>query len=177
MVDYWNNPGTFSDYVVGRQELSQRIVDCISGSAFGEVAEVRWRKVGSVFRTVLIAEADFSRLPLQGVGTAWRLEDKDIERALRGDSRPEKSILLWGSRRLPNGNWVEARIPRLLVYPTMQEQDDKYDHVRLHFIEYQDGRGRAIIHRRTHLTGHLRQSLDNQKPGQEGKESHGQTTV
>jgi hypothetical protein len=48
MADYWNSPGTFSDYAIGRQELTSRITDCISGSAFGVVAEMRWRKIGNV---------------------------------------------------------------------------------------------------------------------------------
>lgn len=176
MLDYWNGPGTFSHYTVGRQELTRCIADCTGGSAFGEVAEVRWRKVGSVLRTVLVAEADLSRLPLHGVGSAWRLEDNDIERALRGNSRPE-SILLWGSRRLPNGTWVEARIPRPLVYPTIQEQHDSYDQVRLYFVEYRDERGRVIVHRRTHLTARVKPSQSNEGNGQEGEDNHGETTA
>lgn len=177
MVDYWNSAGAFADYTVGRQELTRRIADCIGGSAFGEAAEVRWRKVGDAFRAVLVAEADLSYLPLQRTGTTWRLEDGEIERALRGNDRSEKSILFWGSRLLTDGTWVEARIPRPLTYPTMQKRSDSYDHVRLHFVEYRDERGRVIIHRRTHLAAHRQQPRSSQETKQEGEENHGQTTV
>lgn len=177
MVDYWNSPGTFSDYAVVRQELSQRIADCVGGSAFGEVAEVRWRKIGSVFRVIFVAEADVDHLPVRGAGVTWRLEDGEIERILRGNDRSERSILLWGSRLIENGAWVEARIPRALQYPTIPVQQGEYDHVRLHFVEYQDERGRVVIHRRTHLIAHLKQLRSGQKLEQESEENHGTATT
>ena len=175
MADYWNDLGNFSDYGVGCQELTGHIANCMGGSAFGEVAEVQWRKIGNVFRVVLVGEADLGHLPSPGAGAIWCLEDGQMERARRGNDRCRRPLLLWGSKRLGDGIWVEARIPRRLIYPTMPEQHADYDHVRLHFIEYRDERGRVIVHRRTHLSAHLKPSLSSQKPEEKREQSHDQT--
>lgn len=158
MADYWNGPGCFSDFSAGRQELSQRILDCISGSAFGKAAELRWRKVGGKLRLVLVAEADLSQLPLQGSTVQWENGQTEVKRC---KERQIRSILLWGTNYLENRcQWVEARIPRFLSYPVEPQPGGKFTHVRLHFVEYSDERGRAVIQRRTCLTAHLTQKSD-----------------
>ena len=177
MLDYWNSPGSFCDYTIGRQELERRVTDCQSGSAFGEAAELRWRKIGNVFRLLLITEASGCYLPLRGTSVFWQQEDGEVSRVLRAKDRVERSLQLWGSKRLDNGDWVEARIPRPLNYPSMEEESGEYDHARLFFIEYRDERGRVVIHRRTRLTAHLTSHQNDQGTEHEGGESGGQTTA
>ena len=148
MADYWNSQGCFTEYPTGLEELRQQ--DCISGSAFGGAAELRWRKVGDKLRLVFIAEADLAEL---SPTVQWKYEQTEVDRCQGPpDSR---SILLWGTRYLGDHRWTEARIPRFLSYPSDPEPGGDFEHVRLHFVEYRDGRGRIVIQRRTCVIGHV----------------------
>lgn len=165
MADFWDAPGIFTEYGAGVAELRQkvgrslRVEHCLGGSAFGLVCEVRWRKVGASFRLALVAEADLGALPLKGANITWQNEAEERDRCqertpTEGDGET-RWILLWGTKCRGRREWVEARIPRILTYPADTQMDGLFDHVRLHFVEYHDERGRVVIHRRTGLTAHV----------------------
>jgi len=172
MADYWNGPGCFAYFSAGQLELSQRLFDCMGGSAFGKSAELRWRKVGNKLRLALIAEADLNQLPLQCSIVQWENEQTEVKRC---KDRKIPSILLWGTNYMENHRqWFEARIPRPLSYPIDPQMDGVFTHVGLHFVEYQDERGRAVIQRRTHLTAHLTRDSDrNAQKEQKGVKDNG----
>ena len=149
MADYWNSEGLFAEYPEGLKQLRQE--DCIDGSAFGEVAELRWRKIGNKLRVVLFAEADLSGLPQDVAGVPWADHQDQANRC--GDPE-ERRVLLWGTKHIGDCQWVEARIPRKLTYPDYPEADSSFDHVILHYVEYCDDRGRPVIQRRRSVSAH-----------------------
>lgn len=149
MADYWNSEGLFAEYSEGLKQLRQE--DCINGSAFGETAELRWRKMRSKLRVVLFAEADLSRLPQDISGVPWEDHQDQAERC--GDPE-ERRVLLWGTKHIGDCQWVEARIPRKLTYPDSPDADSTFDHVILHYLEYCDDRGRPVIQRRRSVSAH-----------------------
>lgn len=148
MADYWNSIGCFTYF----KDLSElRHEDCINGSAFGQLAELRWRKVGNVLRLMLVAEAD---LHLDNSPVSWKDEGNEVNR-WDGKCHPPLSVLLWGTN-YANGQWFEARIPRHMAYPVEPKPIKSYSHVKLHFIEYRDKTGRAIIQRRFGISAHIK---------------------
>lgn len=183
MADYWNSPGTFADYEVGKDELTPRVEDCMTGNAFGPSAEMRWRKVGDRFRVVLVAEVAESQLG-HAARAVWQkmVKEENEGEIVKLDSRESADVvwveekaevgrcvshrtgfrLLWGTKCLhqsqQSSRWIEARIPRPLDYPTRPEEGSDYEHVHVHLVEYLDERGRVCTFRRTRLSAHLHQS-------------------
>jgi hypothetical protein len=184
MVEFWNGNDIFADYCKSNVEkFINRVQDCLSGSAFGPNAEMRWRRVSEEFRGVFVGEINPEKLKamndavaaLQDASTSgentsepqqeesvvtsafkWTEESSEEERCGR---RQEGSILLWGTKYLETSNeWIEGRIPRRLQYPVIPEirPEVEYDHVRVHFIEYFDQRGRVVTFRRTKLCAEQR---------------------
>jgi hypothetical protein len=148
MADWWNAPGLLAEYEEGIAELARHPEDSVSGSAFGEQAEVQWRQIGNQFWLVVVAEADLSRLA-KVADINWREEVEEVKR-WEGPPR-ERTLLLWGTKWFPEqGIWIEARIPRPLRYPVAPEAG-KSDAVFVDVIEYLDRRGRVIALRRHRL--------------------------
>ncbi|MBD3181418.1 hypothetical protein GF312_03940 [Candidatus Poribacteria bacterium] len=144
MADYWNKQGIFQEYSKGIANLYQE--DCINGCAFGKLAEVRWREIGSKLRLVLISNANINISE-----SCWILKEPDIDRCKSWSIR---SVILWGTRYTDKYGWIEARIPRPLIYPKnikevkSKTSDSDIDYIRLFFVEYRDERGRIVIQRR-----------------------------
>lgn len=159
MANYWNGDDTFDYYNQGIARLTARLNDCLDGSAFGEHAEVRWRRVDKKFWLALVADANQQELVNATAG--WDCETAEIEMArCRGKPR-ENSVLLWGTKYLQTSNqWIEARIPRSLAYPVKPEVGSRadYDHVQMHVMEYLDERGRVVAFRRTGLSARVKGS-------------------
>lgn len=153
MADYWNKQGIFQEYSAGIANLCQE--DCINGSVFGKLAEVRWREVGAKLRLALIAKAG-----MDGFAPSWSYMTCDMNRC---ESCDERSVILWGTRYTDKHGWIEARIPRPLSYPGdvqyikrgKKKEKIDYEHVRLFFVEYQDERGRIVIQRRRDMIAYI----------------------
>ena len=163
MADYWNNKGCFEEYSAAVRGLCQQ--DCISGSAFGDSAEIRWRKVADKLRAVLIARPGLANIP-----DIWSIEQCQIRRCVNWRIR---SNMLWGTRYLHDKGWVEARIPRPINYPAVLKQSPGFEHAQLFFVEYRDERGRAVIQRRKRLIGYIQPSERERKAGTNGGKSNG----
>jgi hypothetical protein len=178
MADFWNGDDFFIWYDDALTKLTDRVNDTTQGSAFGDVGELRWRRIGNVLRAALVAEINDQ--VRQNLSTAIatlkpKLGATNSEHgSLHDETQPivenylsrEGKVLLWGTDRNAQGAWVETRIPKLLYYPVIPQErraKDEYSRVEMHHIAYADARGQVVAYRHTHLSAILKpkQSAEN----------------
>jgi len=75
-----------------------------AGRLFSPRAEVRWSAIGGSFRYTFSTEGGLPELDWELVDGNWTVRDRE-------------EFMLWGSKTVGGGVWVEIRIPRLLEYP------------------------------------------------------------
>lgn len=142
MLEWWNKPSEFVMWAEGLAALRTSGRDCLSGSAFGDNAEVRWRRVDGRFWLALTSGAAMG-LP------GWRQES--TEAWDKNEPKP-RHVFLWGTKRTESGEWVERRIPRRLKYPSPPAiETGETEGVMLEVQEYYDDRGAVFAARRCGL--------------------------
>jgi hypothetical protein len=148
-LEWWNAPAQCLTSSVALAAVEQsNPADLLSGSLFGDPAEVRFRFVPYPFGGVGKPQfwlALVSTVPLAGNGD-WQ----PISVQWSGELQ-KTTLLLWGSRRQPNGAWTELQIPRWLEYPVIPETNSTKDGVLLDVVEYRDDAGEVVASRRVAL--------------------------
>ena len=144
MLEWWNAPAVVVEFLDAVQEICRHPDDLISGSVFGQTAEIRWRKVEQDYWLVLISEQEI----LEGDLSAWQVYEPEM---LSWDQKTTKDRVyhLWGSQYQEKDNhWVELRIPRPLDYPVEPIKEGDLDLVQLKIKEYYALDGTLAIARR-----------------------------
>ena len=191
LADWWDGPGLFAHYPPNLSTVfhdpttgGRTASDCLGGGAFGPDLDISWRRVGARLRAALVAEVtdpDPLRRALLRDGSPWKVAitpagGAEAERWVRPAGSEDEAYFLWGSESIAQDDqhqtstWVEARIPRPLVYPVIPSpcaaedgSDKNFSAVRLHVRPYYDVGGRPIIYRRLGLSAQV-QSRDELGP-------------
>ena len=142
MLEWWNQPSELVTWEDGLAGLRASGPDCLSGSAFGEKAEARWRRVDGRFWLAVTSSAVMDLL-------GWRHESTaDWDKK---EPKPRQRFL-WGTKKTESDEWVELRIPRLLKYPRPHSiKEGEIEGVMLEVQEYFDDRGAVLAARRSGL--------------------------
>ena len=155
ILEWWNKEAQLLTVAEGLKELVQQPGDLLSGSLFGEQAEVRFRQVPAGyggedapdkmhFWLVLTANR-----PLELAGD-WQVEAQPAQE-WDGEVPKAQNVILWGGKRQPDGSWLELKIPRPLLYPVVP-QKGKVDGVVLESEVYHDRAGGIVASRRIRLS-------------------------
>ncbi len=110
------------------------------GRVFGPRGECRWRKMGSLLRTVYLGESC----------AAGPAELEDLSGELEGLTPGRQGVFLWGVRTDLEAEWIEQQVPHRFVYPVEGSQH-KRGRVRLVIEEWRDGHGTPRFSRFHHL--------------------------
>jgi hypothetical protein len=160
------------EYFPPEMPLEKLFEDYTTGRIFTNQLELRWEQQEQDIRVVYLGTKKY-----EFILRDYKLEEK--EKMLDGlSAQPPKSYFLFGQRLRPgdvseigapakNGDFAEARIPRLLRYPVpydlekarRREAEEKEDgkqrireYVKLHVREFLDERGSVAFFRFCGLT-------------------------
>lgn len=153
-LEWWNAPAQCLTAADALDEMSGKDpMDLLSGSLFGQQAEVRFRLIPyppkENHNKPSFWLAFISAVPLQG-GQSW-LDDADALQAWNGQFQ-DKTLLLWGSQYHRDKGWTELQIPRWLAYPVEKTEPARGDEgVLLDIREYKNASGEVIATRRMNL--------------------------
>lgn len=163
----WFPPGI---YKISLEELFEKYT---SGRIFNQQLELRWEQQGRDTRVVYLGTKMY-----EAILRDYKLEERE-EVLKRLSIQPPKSFFLFGQRLRPgdvqvigippaqDGDFAEARIPRLLRYPVpydlekakKREAEEKQDrkkrsseYAKLHVREFLDERGAVALFRFCGLT-------------------------
>lgn len=100
------------------------------GRVFSDIAELRWKRTAKGCFTILLLTEDEQRAPAgwERLGESWHVV---------AHQSAKEWIRLWGKPKQDWTHWVEARIPRALVYPVTKGTGT----VQVNWVEYRDEQG------------------------------------
>ena len=113
----------------------ESIVKSYSGRIFSEDGELKWRKLGNIYRAVFMGSMDLISDKL----TDFSMELKDLRKTERG-------YILWGERQIKKEEWIEQIVPHRFKYPLSGKKVER-GRVKVIVEEWFDSTNKIIFSR------------------------------